>query len=190
MLQTIQLNQFGGLNTVVDSQNAGVSSARTARNVLLRPIGALSVPPAWSSFSPGGVALDFGFLTNIDFLFNTGVRLLLQSSALDWWDVTPKADGQPVNTIVSYSGATLAANQTIAATEVMAFKLSSTVYMQIGALDFAYTIQRVASAPYYTTAYSSDRAFTTGFGPVFADAAGNSWLWRVDPVTGLEVVPL
>lgn len=181
MLVPIKMSQFGGINTVEDSANEGITEARYCRNFIPRPLGALGLAASYKAFAPGGSALSVGFITNIDYLFD-GARLLLQSPQGDWWDATPGNDGLPNNVTVTAPGSTLSANLVLTSSQIMGFKLSATVMMQISADQFALGAfyQRINSAPYYTTRYTADRAFTTGFGPVFTDGAGNTWLLYAD----------
>ncbi len=187
-LEKIKLSQFGGVNTILDSANAGVSKVRVCRNMLLRPLGALSVPPRWSSFTPGGTALDLSFITNIDYLFDTSIRLLLQDETAQWWNMTPRSDNAiPEMTVVSYSGSTLGADLTVASGEYLAFKQSDGTMTQLGA-DGAATgwfTERRGIVPYYSTLYSADRAFLNGFGPVFVDGAGVSRRLQASSAFGL-----
>jgi hypothetical protein len=187
MLQHFKLAQFGGINTVLDSTQANGTAARECVNMILRPLGGLGVPAAWIPFAPGGAALDLGFLTNIDFLFD-GARLLLEDNAGNWWDMTPQSDGTPKAEVVAAPGVTLSANLAVAEGLVMGFKLNPTTFMQLGADASAagWFIGRINSAPYWTTRYTADRAFRFGYGPVFA----GKWRLAADPVEGLVAVEL
>lgn len=190
-IRKIKISQFRGRNTQTDSSNLGVGGVRQCRNFFLRPMGALSVPPAWNSFSPGGVALNLGFINNIDFLFD-GARLLLESSSGEWWDVTPDPlTGSPSNTIVAYASTEITADQTFTSGQVMAFKQGSN-YMQMGAdaVAMGWFTYPLGAVPYYSTRYTSDRAFAFGFGPVFVDSSGNSWKYRALPGEGLDVITI
>ncbi len=191
-LEEIELKQFGGVNTIMDSGNAGVSKSRVCRNLLLRPLGALSVPPRWSSFSPNGTALDLGFITNIDFRFNAGVDLLLedelQLGTESFWNCTPDPlTGLIVPVREDYSGTMLSANLAISASQVLAFKQADGTNWQLGAdaAALGHFTQKLGSVPYSTNVYTSDQAFRFGFGPVFTDSAGNQWKLRVSTVFGL-----
>ena len=187
MLEKFRIQQFGGLQTVTDSNNIGVTSARECKNFLLRPLGALSVPAAWTAFSPGGTALDLGFLTTIDLLFDTGIRLLLQSPDLQWWNATPEDDGTLSNTVVSYSGSTISSDQAVSASTVLAFKKGSSLNWQLGAdsaIDNYFTI-KLGFVPYAGTTYSADRAFVTGVGPVFTDGGGQQFRLTADNASGV-----
>ena len=192
MLQKVKLSQFGGINTVIDSPNAGVSEARTCQNWLLRPVGGLSLPSAFRSFSPAGTALDLGYVTTIHYLWDTGAKLYLQSPDLNWWDVTPEPDGVPNNTPVVYAGATLGANLSIGAAEVLAFKQSTTLYWQMQGDESAmgWSTTRLGFVPYLGTVatFTGIRAFLSGFGPVFADGNGNNWKLQADNDVGLIAV--
>lgn len=122
MLTKVKMSQFTGVNTIADSTNQGFSSVRQCKNFMLRPIGALSMFPAWSSFLPGGSVLDLGFITNIDFLFN-GARLLFQSPDGNYWNATPDQNtGIPDNAVRTFSGTPISANQTITSSQIVAFK--------------------------------------------------------------------
>lgn len=122
MLTKVKMSQFTGVNTIADSTNQGFSSVRACKNFMLRPIGALSMFPAWSSFLPGGSLLNLGFITNIDFLFN-GARLLFQSPDGNYWNATPDQNtGVPDNAVRTFSGTPISANQTITSSQIMAFK--------------------------------------------------------------------
>lgn len=92
MLTKIKLSQFGGINTILDSTNAGVSEVREAKNFLLRPLGGLGVPAAFSSFNPGGTILDLGFF--VDFYFPEGSRLIMQASGGQYFHIVPDVDGR------------------------------------------------------------------------------------------------
>lgn len=188
-LQKIKFSQFGGVNTVLDSSNEGVTAVRVSRNLLSRPLGALSVPPAWKSFAPGGTILDLGYVTNIDYLFD-GARLLLQAANLEWWDVTPDpTTGSPTNTVVTAPGTTLAANLSIAVNQYLAFK-DSTGNWRMTADQYAmgWATERLGTVPNYTTRYTADRAFEFGFGPIFTDSAGNLWKLYARTGEGLDAI--
>jgi hypothetical protein len=187
MLEEIKIAQFRGINTITDSSNLGVAMARECKNNFLRPLGGLSVPAAWNALTCNGTALDFGFVNNIDYLFD-GARLLLQSATGEWWDVSPDpTTGTPMNSIVSYAGSTLVADLTLTAGQYLAFKYGSN-YFQSGADQRAmgWFIENLGNVPYYTTRYTSDRAFENGFGPKFTDGDGNVWKYRALPGLGLD----
>jgi hypothetical protein len=187
-LEKVKLSQFGGVNTIMDSGNAGVSKSRVCRNILLRPLGAMAVPPRWASFSPAGTLLDLGFITNIDFLFDTSIRLLLQDEASAWWDASPHpVTGAPENVIVSYSGSTISADLTVTSSQYLAFKQSDGTVIQLGADAAAngWFTERRGTVPFYSTLYSADRAFVNGVGPVFQDGAGNSWRLQASSAFGI-----
>ena len=99
MLTKIKLSQFGGINTEMDSSNAGVSDVRECKNFLLRPLGGLSVPPAWSYFAPGGVRLDLGRF--VDFYFRNTGAIVIQSSDGTWWQLKTDANGNVYTEIVA-----------------------------------------------------------------------------------------
>lgn len=191
MLDKVKFSQFFGKNIVADSANIGFSSVRQCKNFFLRPLGGLSMPPRWNAFSPGGTALDLGFITNIDYLFD-GAKLLLQSSDLNWWDVTPDPiSGVPRNVVVAAPGSSLSANLVLSSSQVMAFK-DSTGNWKLSADQYAmgWATERLGTVPLYTTRYTADRAFATGFGPVFTDGAGNLWKLQANIVTGLEAITI
>lgn len=190
MLQEIKLSQFGGINTEVDSNNAGVGICRQARNFILRPIGGIGVPPAWSYFSPNGVRLDLGFINTADYLFSAGVRLIVQSPNGTWWDVTPKpGDGQPINVTVATPASYLSANLVIPASKVFAFATAdSGINWRMGASDsfLSWWVERLGTLPYSVTNYSADRAFSYPYGPVFTDpVSGQLWKLGADDEIGV-----
>ena len=191
MLQVLSIKQFGGKNTSVDSENIGTAMARVATNFMLRPIGGLGMPPAWTYFQPGGTTLDLGFVNNIDYLFDGG-RLLLQDSNSVWWDVTPRADGPPNNVTVSYSSSTISANLLLTSGQILAFKINANLHWKLlGDADVAnYGIEKLGAVPFYTTRYTTDRAFLSGYGPVIPDGKGNSWKMQADPVSGLYAITI
>lgn len=193
MLNEVKFSQFGGMNTVVDSSNQGVSGSRLVRNFLLRPLGALGVPPAWTSFAPGdGAALSLAFLTNIDYMFDTGSALYIQSSDGNWWNATPRQDGTVANVPVTWAGATIGANLVLTAGQVMAFKYSSTLAWKLFASEanLGYATERCPVPPYYSTRYTTAQAFLAGFGPVFTDAQGNTWKIIATNDTGIDAVTI
>ena len=193
MLKKIKISQFGGINTITDSSNLGVSEVRECKNFILRPLGGLSVPPSWASFTLNGTALDLGYINNVDLLFDTGKRLLLQSQDLNWWDVTPGDDGVPINTVLaSAPSVILSANLLVAYGKVLAFKRSVSNFQRLTADQFAmgWATESLGSVPFYSTLYSSDQAFAYGYGPVFTDSATNKWRLFADNATGLNAVTI
>lgn len=191
MLQEIKLSQFGGINTEVDSNNAGVGICRQARNFILRPIGGLGVPPAWSYFLPGGSRLDLGFINTADYLFALGARLLLQSAQGTWWDVTPRpGDGQPANVTVATPSSPLSANLVLSASKVFAFATGDPgTHWRMGASDALLTwwTERMGAIPYAVTTYATDRAFAYPYGPVFTDPVSGQ-LWKLGADDDLQGV--
>lgn len=191
MLREIKFSQFGGMNTVVDSSNQGVSGSRLVRNLLLRPLGALGVPPAWTLFQPGGTTVSLAFLTNIDYLFDTGSALYFQSPDGNWWDATVGEDGQQKNEVVTWAGATISANLVLTSGQTLAFKYSSTLAWKLAASEGQggeYT-ERSPVPPYYTTRYTSVRAFATGYGIRIPDPNGsNTWFLSANDDVGFYAV--
>lgn len=179
--------QFNGLNTVLDSTQAEGSAARECTNFLLRPIGGLGVPAAWTSFAPGGVALDLGFLNNIDFLFD-GAPLLIQDPDGNWWDVSAQEDGTPRNVVVTAPSTPRLTDLLVAEGLVLAFKLGPTTYIQLGADDASagWFMERLPTVTKCTTRYTAPLAFGGGAGIVFA----NRWKLAADPERGLIAGPV
>jgi len=194
MLEDVKIAQFRGINTITESSNLGVAMAREAKNFVLRPLGGISVFGAWNSLTCNGTALDFGFVNNVDYLFDEGARLLIQAPNGEWWNATPdfSTNSSPDNT-VSYSGATISANLVLTAGQYMMFKDTiNNTYTQIGADDKAmnYFYEKHGRVPFYTTRYTSDQAFASGFGPVFTDSNGNKWKLQADNGLGLYAVTI
>lgn len=177
MLEEIKFSQFGGMNTVVDSSNQGVSGSRLVRNFLLRPLGALGVPPAWSRFAPGGTNVDLAFATNIAYLFDSGAGLYFQSPDDTWWNASVNADGSQLNEPVTWTGATRSANLVLTSGQKLVFKFSSTLAWSLSANeanagDFT---ERSPVPPYYGTRYTSVQAFAKTYGIRIPDGNGNTW---------------
>lgn len=192
MLTKIKLSQFGGMNTVVDSSNQGVTEARLCRNFLLRPLGALGVPPAWTTFAPGDVTVSLGFLTNIDYRFDSGSALYFQSPDANWWDCSVLPDGTQRNVPVAWAGATLSADLVLTSGQVLVWKFSSILAWRLAAAQRnagEYT-ERSPLPPYVTTTYTSVRAFTTGFGITMPDSEGNTWRFRATDDTGFSAITI
>lgn len=182
MLKTIEFSQFGGVNTVLDSSNAGVSEARVCRNFILRPLGGLSVRPGWTAFSPGGIALDLGFITSVKYLLDTGVRLILQSPDLTYWNVTPDVNGLILPTAVSTPSATpQTADLILMPGEYIAFKYSTTSLLLLCDQNHLGWYTQSIGIPTTEFTVTDDMVFTVASGFVLRmeDDTSNTWEFSV-----------
>lgn len=189
MLQKVKMSQFSGIQTETDSQNQGISAAREVRNLFLRPLGALSVPAAWNSFSPGGTALDLRIITTV---FNGG-RLLIQSPDGSWWDCTATAATLGLITptkVAAPSAAAQAFDFLVISPDTIGFKIDATHITELWVDQDTGIWYLTGHDATFPPSITTDIAFSfaSGFALKIRDSSGNTWKFFMTNDGNLQVI--
>ncbi len=133
-------------------------------------------------------ALEVGF----QYILNSGVRIIIQSADLNYWNVTPNSNDLIAPTVVSAPAATAqAANITIPYGQKLGFA-SATGTVQLGADQNRpggwFLLKFGSSVP--TTAITTDWVFTvaSGFSLRIIDGNANTWSFKVSNAGALQVI--
>lgn len=129
----------------------------------------------------GSVVYDM--TTAITYILNSGVKLIIQSADLNYWNVTPDANGLINPVVVAAPSATSqAANFTVANGESIAFKISATAATQILCdVDHGAWYLKGLGTTVGTTTYTTDLVFTvaSGFSFRMKDYSSNTFKFVV-----------
>ena len=123
------------------------------------------------------VLYDYSELVTIfDYLFSTGITLSLQSSDLNWWDITPNTTTGVISpTVVTAPASTRSTDLSISQSQTFGFIDSTGIWrLQVDSLDGTVYTTRYATAT-STNSFTTNLGFATGVGPVFQDELLTRW---------------
>lgn len=104
--------------------------------------------------------------TTMDFLHGTASKFYMQSPDLSWWDCGPTSAGLLTPAGITYAGASISADLTIAATQSYGFSFTGKTYRWWVGTDGAISLREYVAVSGLTE-YTTTRAFATGYGLIF-----------------------
>lgn len=122
----------------------------------------------------------YDFTNTYTFLFDTGVKLIIQSADGNYWDCTPDASTEIINPIVvsTPSATAQTANRTISYGQLLGFEVTNgTVRLNADQNHWGWFLQKDGFATTPTNLVTTDWVFTiaSGFSLRIVDKNGNSW---------------